>query len=236
MGLTMNVYEVRVDEDCPYGVNELIAWNSAYTAGMIAGVLTKIKKEIEVMDTLEDEYVDSVIPILTSCKATDVIHALVDEDIWSANRQIDGYLDFIAHEIKDCPEFPADFMNLPIPDQTHHSSWEQFNALHAWMVKHVQDGNDNQQVHAITEKHLLALLDVVEGIMEYDFEDEDEGSLYIEAAKELLPPKAGFGFGPTSIDGGYVTDIEITQRWLEEEIDWAEMIEGKVTYFYQAAW
>lgn len=63
--------------------------------------------------------------------------------------------------------------------------WRKANQIHSWFVRHVQDGEDNCEVHReLTRQDLLDLLDEAVVVLRHP-----------TTAKDLLPIKEGFFFG-----------------------------------------
>lgn len=115
--------------------------------------------------------------------------------------------------------------------------WRKANAIHAWLVNHVQDGEDDCCYHHECTKEILEeLLDtcktvldsctmmygkvkngkqLINGKWEPVYED---GKIVIDSsvAEELLPSCSGFFFGGTSYDQWYVDDIAETIKIIEE--------------------
>ena len=109
--------------------------------------------------------------------------------------------------------------------------WRKANAIHAWLVNHVQDGEDDCCYHHECTKEILEdLLDkcykvltgsimmigqVKNGQQYVNGEWVDcmePGKVIInpEVAEELLPSCRGFFFGSTEYDEYYMQDIEDT--------------------------
>ncbi len=73
--------------------------------------------------------------------------------------------------------------------------WRKFNALHAWMVRNVQGGEDDCGCYIVTKKHLEKLLTDLE-------------SLSDENKETVFPTQDGFFFGGTEYDDCYWDDVE----------------------------
>ena len=101
--------------------------------------------------------------------------------------------------------------------------WRKANAIHAWFVENVQDGEDNCGEYWVSKDKLKELLDTVKKVL-------DNNSL----AQELLPPKSGFFFGETEIDEWYIQQLEYTNDTISEllEIDDKEGWD----FYYQSSW
>ncbi len=87
--------------------------------------------------------------------------------------------------------------------------WRQFNALHAWFVRTVQNGVDDCGNYPVTKANLEETLAIVREICMDRYK-----------AERLLPTKSGFWFGSTAYDERYffhlLDTIEILNRILNE--------------------
>lgn len=75
--------------------------------------------------------------------------------------------------------------------------WRKANAIHAWFVKEIQNGNDECLEHGVPREKLTELM----ALCQKAKETKDAS---------LLPPMEGFFFGSTDIDEGYWADIDHT--------------------------
>jgi hypothetical protein len=98
--------------------------------------------------------------------------------------------------------------------------WRKFNALHSWMVKNVQDGEDDCGTYIVTEEHLKQLQSELKDINEQN-------------AKEILPTAAGFFFGGTEYNEYYWRDIENLKCTVNHLINHSER---EYMYTYHASW
>jgi hypothetical protein len=104
--------------------------------------------------------------------------------------------------------------------------WRKANAIHAWFVENVQDGEDDCKTYHVSADELFELLDICKQI--------DQGK-NIALAKSLLPTQGGFFFGSTEYDEGYWHDIRITIDQLENCLK--EAAKDDHLYFeYYASW
>lgn len=131
--------------------------------------------------------------------------------------------------------------------------WRKANQIHAWIVKNVQDGNDDCEPHYFDHDKMQELLDIVnkvlgasklvKGVIQngttYDH-DHPEGRGIFEAgevieddevARELLPASDGFFFGSTDYDQYYYEDLEITKKILTEAL-----ADESGEYYYHSSW
>lgn len=73
--------------------------------------------------------------------------------------------------------------------------WRKFNALHAWFVNTVQDGNDDCDNYPVSLEQLQELLYSLANINK-------------DNAEEILPSKSGFFFGGTEYDEWYFQAVD----------------------------
>lgn len=120
------------------------------------------------------------------------------------------------------PELPKDTKTSHLSVSVEFGYWRKANAIHAWFVDNVQEGEDNCQESWVAREDMQALLDTVNKVL-------TDTSL----APELLPTSNGFFFGSTEYNEWYWKDIEYTRdmltRALNENMkDW--------DFYYQASW
>lgn len=91
--------------------------------------------------------------------------------------------------------------------------WRKANAIHAWFVKHVQDGEDRCRPHYVSREMLEDLRDTCQRVLDFK-----------HLANELLPTQSGFFFGETEFNEWYYQDLEqtvkIIDKCLELPSDW----------------
>ncbi len=102
--------------------------------------------------------------------------------------------------------------------------WRKANAIHAWFVKHVQNGTDDCGDYDVSLKTLMVLRDTCRQVL------ADPSK-----APELLPAQAGFFFGRTDYDDSYLDDLKQTDEMLTKLIDGAERF-AQWTYAYHSSW
>lgn len=128
--------------------------------------------------------------------------------------------------------------------------WRKANAIHAWMVAHVQGGEDNCGLYEVEPADLMKLLGACREVLgstklvEYG---RTQKLADPAVAKALLPTQSGFFFGSTDYDQWYWWDIEFTANKLEQltkdlvpfgangaahkdEPDW------RVRFYYLSSW
>jgi len=100
--------------------------------------------------------------------------------------------------------------------------WRKANAIHSWFVNYVQ-GEDDCGRYDVTCEELKELLGTVKRVLA-------DKSL----AERLLPTQEGFFFGGTEYDEYYFSDLENTQKSLEEVISAPDF--GSAEYYYHSSW
>jgi hypothetical protein len=100
--------------------------------------------------------------------------------------------------------------------------WRKANQIHNWMVKNVQDNNDDCGLYEVSLRQIL---------------DLHKEITFAKATKDTskLPPTAGFFFGSTEIDEWYWEELADTQRYLEEMLDMYEE-NSQYKFFYTSSW
>ena len=101
--------------------------------------------------------------------------------------------------------------------------WRKANAIHSWFVNHVQGGEDDCGRYYVTAEQLKELLETVKRVL------ADK-----PLAERLLPTQEGFFFGGTEYDEYYFSDLENTQKSLEEVISASDF--GSAEYYYHSSW
>lgn len=104
--------------------------------------------------------------------------------------------------------------------------WRKANAIHAWFVENIQDGEDDCQECWVPREVLEHLLSICKEV----FKDH-------EKAPTLLPVQAGFFFGSTEYGDWYFNQIEYTISTLERVFSFLETDNGKTfEIYYRASW
>lgn len=134
--------------------------------------------------------------------------------------------------------------------------WRKANAIHAWFIKNVADGDDDcSEVHVPREKleellaevkHVLERIELAPGLVVNGFRasaetggvfraNVEEGDMVVDpaVAEEHLPTQKGFFFGSTDYDQWYVEDLKLTQKILEAALTEDE---GHASFYYHASW
>jgi hypothetical protein len=104
--------------------------------------------------------------------------------------------------------------------------WRKANHIHAWFVKHVQEGVDNCGEYWVSKEDFTKLLIDCKAIKE----NKDK-------APELMPTKSGFFFGGTEYDEHYFNDIDETIEICQEALkDLEENGSLSGDYYYTSSW
>lgn len=133
--------------------------------------------------------------------------------------------------------------------------WRKANAIHAWFVNHVQDGEDDCDYHHEVTKEVLeellftcekviASCDLVDGKIENGiyYENGETKIDYIDGqyvkdpsvAEDLLPSTSGFFFGSTDYDMYYVQDIQDTIDIVTRVLETTDF--DKEMVYYVSSW
>jgi hypothetical protein len=107
--------------------------------------------------------------------------------------------------------------------------WRKANHIHAWFVKHCQEGRDECQTTYISRDMLKKLVDVCKTVLAVRLKKDR-----IKLAEEILPPQAGFFFGSTEVDEWYFSDVKDTIKQLEPLLD--EKWHNEWSFYYRASW
>lgn len=132
--------------------------------------------------------------------------------------------------------------------------WRKANAIHAWFVKNVQGGKDDCQTSEVGREQLrslrqdcMSVLDTVETVpatlsagqttFHSDGRVENhtrEGVRVAQAeiAAKVLPVQAGFFFGSTKYDDGYLQDLKDTVAIIDRALALPEGWD----FAYRASW
>jgi len=99
--------------------------------------------------------------------------------------------------------------------------WRKANQIHAWLVKNVQDGDDDCSSYEVSKVQLRSLLKDVNAVLRSK-----------KKAPQILPTTEGFFFGTTEYDGYYFDDLNYTKAKLTDELRRGDA----VSYHYQSSW
>lgn len=131
--------------------------------------------------------------------------------------------------------------------------WRKANAIHNWLVKNVQYGEDNCYPHEVYKEQLEELKETCEKVLESlknsgTHKEKvrvgfgSNGDIYedidifdnTELAEELLPTTSGFFFGSTQYDEWYVKDLENTIEQLDKILKETDFDNYYIEY--QSSW
>lgn len=126
---------------------------------------------------------------------------------------LDMYLSakrFIWYNEKELKESIKKCIVCPVSDEPKYviyevMYWRKVNAIHAWFVENVQDGEDDCGHYYVSVEDLAKLRDVCATILEN-----------VKLGSELLPTTSGFFFGSTDYDEYYLRDIKYTKEGLDK--------------------
>ena len=129
--------------------------------------------------------------------------------------------------------------------------WRKANAIHAWFVKHVQNGNDNCGEYCVSGDKLQNLVDLckealkalenatpietspVSVLKESGRVGKEVIPVYdVGLVEDILPPQEGFFFGGTNVDQWYINTLKETVVILEAELK--NDLDGD--YYYSSTW
>ncbi len=100
--------------------------------------------------------------------------------------------------------------------------WRKANAIHNWIVKNVQNDNDDCAEYVVNGEALRKLLSVVNEVLE----DRTK-------APSLLPTQAGFFFGGAEYDDYYFTELENTKEIINTAL---EAQSNGADIYYSSSW
>lgn len=131
--------------------------------------------------------------------------------------------------------------------------WRKANAIHNWLVKNVQYGEDNCCPYEVYKEQLEALKSDCERVLESLKNSgthkekvkvgwNKDGDIYedidvfndIELAEELLPTTSGFFFGSTQYDEWYVENLKSTVEQLDKILKETDFDNYYIEY--QSSW
>ena len=101
--------------------------------------------------------------------------------------------------------------------------WRKANAIHAWFVANVQDGEDDCGHYHVSREKLEELASICNEVLE----DMDK-------ADELLPTQSGFFFGSTDYDEWYQRNLEYTRDRIRALLDNPELESWE--FQYHSSW
>lgn len=99
--------------------------------------------------------------------------------------------------------------------------WRKANAIHAWFVKHCQEGVDDCGNYYVDREKLKELRDLCQRVIDFK-----------HLANELLPTQSGFFFGGTDYDEWYYTDLANTVKIIDNALELPESWD----FEYHSSW
>lgn len=151
----------------------------------------------------------------------------------TAERYVSGYSDVPTRDkiMAALNEYP------PLRDEGSHAVvnvsvayWRKANAIHAWFVENVQDGEDKCEKTYVPFDKLKELVATCEGLL---------AKRDPEQAAEELPTADGFFFGSTDYDDWYWDNVSETFAVLKPLVTWLEADKERLNnwdLFYQSSW
>lgn len=126
--------------------------------------------------------------------------------------------------------------------------WRKANQIHKWMVKNIQDGNDDCKDYELYQEAMKELKEICEKALEIQkqiltinpepelcYKEISKGK--VEELEKLLPTSSGFFFGDTSYGEWYFNQIQETYDMLVKELEYVESNpELEVSYMYSSSW
>lgn len=134
--------------------------------------------------------------------------------------------------------------------------WRKANAIHAWFVDNVQDGEDDCEPHEVSKEQLMKLYLICKTIVtestlapdkvingqRFNNETGEWENIYEdgyiitnpELAAKLLPTQSGFFFGGTDYDEYYMEDVKYTFELLPKIISETDF--DKQVISYRSSW
>lgn len=99
--------------------------------------------------------------------------------------------------------------------------WRKANAIHAWFVDHVQDGDDDCKDYYVPVEKLKELVELCRDVLAGNKSGEEE-----------LPTRSGFFFGGTDYGTDYTDDLRLTIEQLEPLLSES----GDGDFSYHSSW
>lgn len=99
--------------------------------------------------------------------------------------------------------------------------WRKANAIHAWFVKHCQNGVDDCGNYYVEREKLKELRELCQRVIDFK-----------HLANELLPTQSGFFFGGTDYDDYYYSDLKQTIEIIDAALELPESWD----FEYHSSW
>ena len=94
------------------------------------------------------------------------------------------------------------------------------NQIHYWLVKNIQDGNDDCECYIFTKEKVIELKETCEKVLKNFL-----------IAPEILPVRDGFFFGSTDYDEYYLEDVKNTLKILYDLLKKIDFEKQVVLYY-----
>lgn len=107
------------------------------------------------------------------------------------------------------------------------------NAIHAWLVEHIQGGEDDCRTAYFAPEKIAELRDTVRQILGTVVKGEPN-NVDAELANEILPPREGFFFGTYEIDEWYVNHLETADTFLTNMLEHEGLKD--CDFYYHSSW
>jgi hypothetical protein len=101
--------------------------------------------------------------------------------------------------------------------------WRKQNAIHDWLVRNAQGGEDNCKEYWVSREQLQELADICLKVLENK-----------TLAHELLPTTDGFFFGSTQYDDWYFDGLKKTQSRITNYLRSPQF--NNYDFYYQSSW
>ena len=102
--------------------------------------------------------------------------------------------------------------------------WRKANSIHAWMVKNVQNGEDDCGCYRLTIPKIVKLENSVKRVLANP-----------ALAHKVLPTQQGFFFGGTEYDEWYFEYLKTTAKYLSEMLKLHKLYPD-TCFFYTSSW
>lgn len=140
--------------------------------------------------------------------------------------------------------FPREVVQASVEVRAQVGYLRKANAIHAWLVKHIQGGVDDCRTAYFSPEKIAELRDTVRQILdtvvkgepsnEHGYETYPDLTVDAELAAELLPPQEGFFFGSYEIDEWYVSDLEVADTFLTIMLEHEGVKD--CDFYYHSSW
>lgn len=179
------------------------------------------------------------VPVQT---VNDLENIFWSNDIAKANDIVE--LQIPANITKECVDFFISYYKENGSLFQEVGYWRKANHIHKWFVDHVQNGEDDCDIHEeVTKELLLNLLSTCQKVLKGSYDEHIVGDTqFCEIKKvrtmneetELLPRTSGFFFGGTAYDEDYYLGIKDTIEIIISIFENTDF--EKEAIYYQSSW